>query len=148
MPCGSFRRDCATMGDIDLVILDGSDVASDLLELGLSLTEDGYPRREFSLAVPWLKAAGLKVDLWTPADGMVGSCIVHATGSGLHNVLMRRFGYARGLKFTWAGVQDSDGKFIAGETEASCFEALGWPMMPPTLREEVLDWALPLVKDL
>lgn len=148
LPCGSYRRECQTMGDIDLVIMDGSDVKADLLGLGLRIKDDDDPRTEFEMDVPWSKRP-IKLDLWTPIPGRIGACVMHATGSGLHNVLMRRHGLARGLHFSWAGViRLSDKAVLAAQTEDECFAALGWPNHPPQMRENVRDWVGPLMEAL
>lgn len=147
LACGSYRRGCSEMGDIDLVaVSDPSSVPSALLDIGLELVSVGTPRWQFALPVPWIKSRPLKVDVWFPLPGRVGACVAHTTGSGMHNVLMRRFGISRGLLFTWAGVSRiATGEDVAGETEESVFEALGWPMLPPEGREDVLSWAAPMM---
>lgn len=112
------------------------------------MVEIGITRWEFALDTDWCSSP-IKVDLWLPRMGMTGACIAHATGSGMHNVLMRRYGIHHGLMFTCMGVERiSDGTVIAGETEQSVFEALGWPMLPPEEREHVLDWASPIMDSL
>lgn len=149
LPCGSYRRLCPEMGDIDLVCLSEASAVPDRLQaLGIRLVEPGVPRWVFALDVDWCPRP-IKVDLWVPLPGMLGACIAHATGSGMHNVLMRRYGFSRGLSFTWAGVSRlSDGVVVAGGTESSVFEALGWPMLPPEGRESVVEWALPLMESI
>lgn len=137
------------MGDIDIVCVGDPGVAlARFRELGLRPVEAGLPRSEFALDVDWCPRP-IKVDLWFPLPGMAGACIVHATGSGIHNVLMRRYGFSRGLAFTWAGVtRTSDGAVVAGATEESVFESIGWPMLPPVERENVVEWALPLMESI
>lgn len=144
--CGSYRRGVSSMGDIDLVVVnDAERVPAALLSLGLELVSAGVPRWEFSLPVPWMPKP-LKVDVWFPLPGRIGACITHATGGGIHNVLMRRFGISRGLRFTWFGVERiATRENVAGETEESVFDALGWPMLPPERREDVISWAGPIM---
>lgn len=147
--CGSYRRNTPVMGDIDLVcVRDQHSVPELLINAGVTLVSPGVPRWEFALPVPWMSKP-VKVDVWFPRPERVGACLVHATGSGMHNVLMRRFGISRGLRFTWFGVERiATGENVAGETEESVFEALNWPMLPPEEREDVLSWAAPLMDSL
>lgn len=137
------------MGDIDFVCLsEGAAVARRLQDIGVRLVASGVPRWEFALDTDWCPRP-IKVDVWIPRPGMLGACVAHATGSGMHNVLMRRYGFSHGLSFTWAGVaRVSDGVTVAGETEESVFQALGWPMLPPDRREDVIEWALPLMESI
>lgn len=145
--CGSYRRGCDQIGDIDLVNVSGAPIEELLLSAGCRVVERGSPRTEYCIDVSWCKRP-LKVDVWEPVDGRIGACILHATGSGIHNTLMRRFGFSRGFKITWAGVERlSDGQIIAGLTEKECFDAIGWPHREPANREEI-DWALALVEHL
>lgn len=143
--CGSYRRGCSKMGDIDLVSTGVT--VEDLQALGLRLVHPGNPRNEFAMDVSWSKRP-IKVDLWTPVEGRLGSCVLHATGSGLHNVLMRRWAISRGLRFDWLGVRDGEGNVLAAATEEECCLAMGWPFHPPEMRENVLSWATPIMEKL
>lgn len=146
--CGSFRRGCAGIGDIDLV-LDGLDTQSALDALighGLELISRDTPRCELSLPVDWMRQP-LKVDVWTPREGALGACLLHATGPGMGNAVMRRWAFQRGLSLTWQGVRRlCDDEWIAGATEEECCDAIDWPYMPPEHRERFPEWIGPYLE--
>lgn len=146
--CGSLRRLAATCGDIDLVISDGSAVVSDLVSMGLTVTSVGEPRTRLHMEHPSLRC-GIEVDVWAPRPGHLGACVMHATGSARLNMVMRRWGFMHGLQLSWQGVRDREtGLWIAGETEEDCCEALGWPCVPPEMRDRPDRWIVPYLEEM
>ncbi|MFB6172646.1 MAG: DNA polymerase/3'-5' exonuclease PolX [Haloarculaceae archaeon] len=141
---GSLRRWRATIGDVDVLVASESpeavvdafvdwDRATDVVEAGESKAA--------------IRVAGLRVDLRVVAPGEFGSALQYFTGSKAHNVRLRNRAIDRDLKmneygvFDVAGVADPDagqrvGDRVAGETEASMYEALDLSWMPPELRED------------
>lgn len=150
--CGSLRRLRPTAGDVDLV-LDGPDL-SDALEalrgLGCEVVVpagDG-PRTE-------LRLGHLQVDVWSPASpDSVGACVLHATGSGIHNTVMRRWArLVHGCQVTWRGVHRiSDGLRLDDGTEDGVRRVVGWPLLTPGDREvdpfRPPDWLLPFLAEM
>ena len=145
IPAGSYRRGCESVGDIDLVLCGISRTeATDLLvSHGLRLQEAGSPRDHFHMDVSWMSAP-LSVDVWTPSPGMVGACVFHATGPGMHNAIMRRWAFSHGYSVTWRGVQHLEsGEWVAGATEQEICDVIGWPCALPEHRERFAEWVGP-----
>jgi DNA polymerase (family 10) len=139
---GSIRRWRPTVGDVD--VLAAADDRSAAVE---AFTD--WPAAETVIEAGGDKASvradGVRVDLRVVAPGEFGSALQYFTGSKQHNVELRNRAIDRDLKMNEYGVFDvSDapdaddqraGRRIAGETEASMYEALGLPWIPPELRE-------------
>ncbi|WP_247008362.1 DNA polymerase/3'-5' exonuclease PolX [Halorientalis litorea] len=139
---GSIRRWRPTIGDVDVLV--GSEdadavvaaftdwpPADDIIEAGTSKAS--------------LRADDFRVDLRVVVPEEFGSALQYFTGSKDHNVALRNRAIERDLKVNEYGVfdvsdTDSDdqraGERIAGDTEASMYEALGLPWIPPELRED------------
>lgn len=145
--CGSLRRGSATCGDVDLVLSESlrKDEAVDILvrKGGLFLEDVGDPRTELSVAVPWT-GQRVKVDVWQGLPGRTGSCIFHATGSGMFNTILRRWAKHEGGILSWRGVFDRDGLQLDDGTEEGCLAALGLPWIPPEEREDAITLLRPL----
>lgn len=143
---GSNRRGSVTCGDIDLVLngIARDEAIAALLAKGLTLDVSEQPRDELSLAVTW-SPLRLKVDVWTPKTGSEGACLMHATGPGLYNSVMRRWARMQDMRLSHDGVWRGDER-IAGATEQECCEALGWPNPPPEHRERFMEWIDPYLE--
>lgn len=147
--CGSLRRGCVMVGDIDLVLPGGSGTEralESLRSIGWTVVDRGRPRTR--LVRPF-KSSPLELDLWTADDEALGACVMHATGCGMLNTVMRRWGFMHGMRLSWRGVQRmTDGVWLGRATEEECCAALGWPCMPPEDREEFLCWAQPFLDEM
>jgi DNA polymerase (family 10) len=129
---GSLRRERPTVGDIDLVAVSeaGTPVTRRFVE---------YPKVRDVLASGRTRASvvlesGLQVDLRVVPQRSYGAALLYFTGSKQYSIELRKRAIARGLKLNEYGLF-SGGKQIAGETEASIYDALGLPWVPPTQRE-------------
>lgn len=143
---GSLRRGTSKVGDVDLILngISKKETRVLLISDGFTLDVHDDPRDEFSIILPW-SPFPIKVDVWTPAVGFEGACLMHATGPGMYNSVMRRWASMNGLKLRWDGVWRGDER-IAGATEQECCEALGWPNPPPDHRERFLEWIDPYLE--
>ena len=136
MACGSLRRRRRWVGDVDLV-LDGvpPDEALRMLgDLGLRVVSPAGDGPRTGLVTP----AGIPVDVWSPGGPTgLGPCVLHATGSGVHNALMRRWARTvHGLSATWRGVHDpTTGVRLDDGTEDGIRRLLCWPLLEPWERE-------------
>jgi len=152
---GSYRRGKEEMGDVEIVVDYGSEVARRRILNAWGqdpVQKNGRPRYEFTFVVD-----GLQFDVGLAAKGFLGAMLLAKTGSANFNPLLRcrarRLGYLLnqyGL-FEEAGDRKPDyivasgkGKGsrwvrIAGETEEEIFAALGLRLIPPE-RRSVESW--------
>lgn len=132
---GSFRRGCACVHDLDLVVACEaySPVVLTLLNAGLEpirLKKDG------SVAgfIWQLEDVPLRIELYRAKPGCWGAEVLYATGSGRFNIEQRARAKRMGFKLSNYGLF-SDGKIIAGETEWEIFATLGEPYLSPEERD-------------
>jgi DNA polymerase (family X) len=130
---GSYRRMRATVGDIDMVAIAAPDSA--IMERFVAYPDvdqvlSNGPTRSSVLIDP-----GLQIDLRSLTDESFGAAMVYFTGSKAHNIAIRRMGQERGLKINEYGVF-REAVRIAGDTEASVYETVDLPWIPPELRED------------
>ncbi len=140
---GSIRRWRDTTGDVDVLV--ASTAAPEVIEafVGLPAAIDTIEAGDSKASV---RADGLQVDLRVVVPDEFGAALQYFTGSKDHNVALRNRAIARELKmneygvFDVSDVEDPDagqrvGDRVAGETEASMYDALDLPLVPPELRE-------------
>ncbi|RYJ13054.1 DNA polymerase/3'-5' exonuclease PolX [Halogeometricum borinquense] len=140
---GSIRRWRDTIGDVDVLVAaeSGDSVVEAFTDWPAANTviEAGPSKAS-------VRSSGIRVDLRVVVPEEFGAALQYFTGSKDHNVALRNIAIEKGLKMNEYGVFDvSDvedpetdqraGEKIAGETEASMYEALGLPFIPPELRE-------------
>ncbi len=142
---GSLRRWKATIGDVDVLV--GSDDGERVVEAFTdwpeadALIEAGETKAS-------VRAGGVRVDLRVVVPEEFGSALQYFTGSKEHNVSVRNVAIRRDLKmneygmYDVSGLEDGEadadqraGERVAGDTEASMYEALDMPWIPPELRE-------------
>jgi len=148
---GSYRRGKEEMGDVEIVVDYGSEVARRRILNAWGqdpVQKNGRPRYEFTFVVD-----GLQFDVGLATKKFLGAMLLAKTGSASFNLLLRcrarQFGYLLnqyGL-FEKAGDREPDyiiasgrGKGsrwvrVAGRTEEKIFAALGLKYMPPQERE-------------
>ena len=143
---GSYRRRKETIGDVDLL------VQADLPAPAVMEHFTGFGSVERVVSAGDTRGSvvlrsGLEVDLRVIPDRSFGAALHYFTGSKEHNVAVRQIAQRLGLRVNeWgvfrmpAGVDPEDvgkedGERVAGETEASVFEAVGMTWVPPVLRE-------------
>ncbi|MUV58996.1 helix-hairpin-helix domain-containing protein, partial [Halogeometricum sp. CBA1124] len=140
---GSIRRWRDTIGDVDVL------VASESGEAVVEAFTD-WPAANTVIEAGTGKASvrsnGIRVDLRVVVPEEFGAALQYFTGNKDHNVALRNIAIDRALKMNEYGVfdvsevEDPDadqraGDRVAGETEASMYEALDLPFVPPELRE-------------
>ncbi len=129
---GSYRRMRETVGDLDLVVT--ADAGSPVMAHFKAYDEVREVLAAGATRASVLLRSGLQVDLRVVAEESYGAALCYFTGSKAHNIALRRMAQERGLKVNEYGVFKGDHR-IAGETEASLYQALGLPPIPPELRE-------------
>ncbi|HTV01467.1 MAG TPA: DNA polymerase/3'-5' exonuclease PolX [Luteitalea sp.] len=130
---GSLRRGAETCGDLDVLATDAPPevmdhfVASPRVERVLG---QGPTKSSVRLA------KGLQADLRLVPRESRGAAMQYFTGSKSHNIELRDRAIRLGFKLNEYGLfRVDDDVRIAGESEASIYEALGLPWIAPELRE-------------
>jgi DNA polymerase (family 10) len=133
---GSLRRRRETVRDLD-VIAGADDPAA--------VTADFVAR-------PWVvevaargdtkatvvSADGLRFDLRVVPPDCFGNLLQHFTGSKQHNVALREEAVRRHLSISEYGIQDTEtGEVFTDKTEEAMYKRLGYPWIPPELRENM-----------
>jgi DNA polymerase (family 10) len=134
---GSLRRGCDTVGNLDFVA--ETDDAQNVVA--------GFTGSPFVLKVVEASDSGATICMRpgiearlrcaTPAE--FGSVFFHLTGSAAHVEAARERAAGMGLELKPDGLYQA-GKRIAGEDEASIYEALGVQFIEPELREASGEW--------
>jgi DNA polymerase (family 10) len=129
---GSYRRSRETVGDLDILVTarKGSPVMDRFVEYDevKNVLSQGATRSSIVLR------CGLQVDVRQVEQASFGAALQYFTGSKSHNIAIRRRGQQRGLKINEYGVFRFE-KRLAGKTEASVYQTLDLPFIPPELRE-------------
>jgi DNA polymerase (family 10) len=139
---GSYRRGKETVGDLDALVVstDHNQVMDCFGEFeGVSET---LVRGDTKMSVRLV--SGLQIDLRVVPQESFGAALQYFTGSKEHNVVLRGLAKQQGLKINEYGVfrvQDDQQEYIAGETEADVYAALGLPVIAPELRENRHEFA-------
>ncbi len=81
---------------------------------------------------------GLRFDLRVVPPESYGNLLHHFTGSKQHNVALREEAVRRKLSISEYGIQDTEtGEVFTDKTEESMYKRLGYPWIPPELRENM-----------
>ncbi|MFO0695242.1 MAG: DNA polymerase/3'-5' exonuclease PolX [Polyangiales bacterium] len=130
---GSYRRGKETVGDLDVLVAAKGKTHVVERFVGYDEVVEVLARGDTRAAVRL--RSGIQVDLRLVPEESFGAALHYFTGSKAHNVAVRKRAQERGLKLNEYGVFLGEER-IAGETEASVFEAVGLPFVPPELRED------------
>jgi DNA polymerase (family 10) len=130
---GSFRRMRETVGDLDILVT--ASAGSPVMQRFTAYDEVAdVPSAGTTRASVVLKS-GLQVDLRVVEKASYGAALHYFTGSKAHNIAIRRIAQKLGLKVNEYGVFRGTGR-IAGADEASVYQSVGLPYIPPELRED------------
>jgi DNA polymerase (family 10) len=133
---GSVRRLKEQVRDLDIIA-----TASDPAALIEHFTQ--LPWVEEIVAKGRTKATvvasdGLRFDLRVVPPESYGNLLHHFTGSKQHNVALREEAVRRKLSISEYGIQDTEtGEVFTDKTEEAMFKRLGYPWIPPELRENM-----------
>jgi DNA polymerase (family 10) len=129
---GSFRRCKETVGDLDILVT--TTHPQPVVERFTRYDEVKEVLSRGTTRSTVILRNGLQVDLRVVKPESFGAALHYFTGSKQHNIAIRRRGQQRGLKINEYGVFKGE-RSIAGKTEASVYQAVGLPYIPPELRE-------------
>jgi DNA polymerase (family X) len=133
---GSVRRLKEQVRDLDIIA-----TASDPSALTEYFTQ--LPWVEEVVAKGKTKATvvandGLRFDLRVVPPEAYGNLLQHFTGSKQHNVALREEAVRRKLSISEYGIQDTEtGEVFTDKTEEAMYKRLGYPWIPPELRENM-----------
>lgn len=135
---GSLRRMKETIGDIDILVT--SDAPETVMQQFLELDLVGEVLVHGPTKSSVLTKAGLQADLRVVPPESFGAALQYFTGSKQHNVRLRDLAVRSKIKLNEYGVFRLHGKAekrIGGGREEEMYEALGLPMIPPEMREDL-----------
>jgi DNA polymerase (family 10) len=132
---GSLRRGRETIGDLDILVT-GPGAAGALHHLV------AHPKSQEILGQGGNKASvtfgmeRLQVDVRALPHESFGAAMQYFTGSKEHNVVLRTNAIKLGLTLNEYGLFTLEGnQRVAGETEEEVYQRIGYPWIPPELRE-------------
>jgi DNA polymerase (family 10) len=131
---GSLRRWRETVGDLDLLV--GSSHPVDVMQAFLDFPEIGRVLGQGETKASVELNNGLRMQIWVHPPERFGSALQYATGSKEHSVKLREWALKQGLSLSEHGFKREDDTEILCADEASVYEALGLPWIPPELRED------------
>jgi len=139
---GSLRRGCATVGDVDLLVVaeDPRPAMAALREHGDVAEVLGSGDTKTSVRLE----GDLQVDLRVVQAASFGAAWQYFTGSKAHNVALRQRAIDHGLRLSEYGVfrgggdvgDPERGERLVGADEREVYRALGLDWIPPELRED------------
>ena len=132
---GSLRRMRETIGDVDLLV--ASTEPAPVMELFVELPSVRRVLAHGDTKSSIITDRGLQVDLRVVPSDVWGAAMIYFTGSKAHNVRIRERAVREGLKLSEYGLFDAkSGDLLAAATEEEVYARLGFPYIPPTLRED------------
>ncbi len=131
---GSLRRFQETIGDLDFVGV--SDDPKSVMDLLVSLPVVDRILGHGLTKTSVILHGGLQLDLRLVEPRDFGSLLQHFTGNAQHNILLREYAVARGLKVSEYGLEDvAAGTTRHFEDEAGIYAALDLQFIPTELRQ-------------
>ena len=133
-PAGSLRRGRETVGDLDLLVT-GPNAAAVLERFVAHSKVDEILGRGENKASAKVGHEGLQVDVRALPKESFGAAMQYFTGSKDHNVAVRTRAVKMGFKLSEYGLyRVEDDRKVAGESEESIYETLGFRWIPRKLR--------------
>lgn len=130
---GSVRRWQETVGDLDLVGVSDDPVAVMARLVALPEVERTIAHGRTKTSV--ILHGGLQLDLRLVEPRDFGSLLQHFSGGQQHNILLREYAVARGLKISEYGIATvASGEVAHFEDEESLYAFLGLQYIAPELR--------------
>ena len=138
--CGSYRRGVQRSGDID-VLIQRSSTMYDLGYLVQTLEEDGFLVAKLSggdnkyNGICHFRDRYCRIDLLLTTESEYPAALLHFTGSGLFNQLIRYEANKQGYKLSNLGLSRRDtGEVIEVHSEREIFDKLGVKYLEPNER--------------
>ncbi len=133
---GSVRRLKEQVRDLDIIATASDPSALIDYFTSLAWVEEVVAKGKTKATV--VSNDGLRFDLRVVPPESYGNLLQHFTGSKQHNVALREEAVRRKLSISEYGVQDVEtGKVHTDRTEEGLYKRLGYPWIPPELRENM-----------
>jgi len=134
---GSIRRNKDMVGDIDMVIIPKPPVDEFIEKIKQTIEFDyGGKKKLFGMF------NGRPINIFITTLESFGACVYQTTGPALYNVYVRQRAKHKKMKLNEYGLFNREtNEKIAGDTEESIFQALGWDYTEPTQRQAP-EWVL------
>lgn len=128
---GSIRQGKEMVGDVDIVIIPKTPVDEFIAKIKETIEfEYGGKKKLFGMFM------GRPVNIFITTAESYGACLYQSTGPAMYNVHVRQVAKRKKFKLNEYGLYDRDTDVkVAGDTEESIFEALGWKYKEPTERK-------------
>lgn len=132
---GSLRRLAPTIGDIDIALTTRSPKT-----IEEHLAKFPHNRKLVSAGehmITFVHSSGQQIDVkMVENTKQWGSLLQHYTGSKMHNIRLRTYAQEKGLSLSEYGIT-KNGKITPYSTEKDFYQALGLPLIPPEMREDM-----------
>lgn len=128
---GSIRQGKEMVGDVDIVIIPKDPVDEFIVKIKEKIEfEYGGSKKLFGMY------KDRPINIFITNEGSYGACLYQSTGPAMYNVHKRKLAKSKGFKLNEYGLfnRETDEK-VAGETEESIFEAMGWTYKEPHQRK-------------
>jgi DNA polymerase (family 10) len=133
--CGSLRRFCETVGDVDVVVAATSPGPVMDALVSMNVVDRVLVRGDSKTSV--VTRRGTQVDVRVVAQEALGAARLYFTGSKGHNIKLRQRALARGWTLNEYALSEIEGgRIIARSTEEQIYQALGLRFIPAVLRED------------
>jgi DNA polymerase (family 10) len=128
---GSIRQGKEMVGDVDIVIIPKTPVDEFITKIKETIEfEYGGTKKLFGMFM------GRPVNIFITNEDSYGACLYQSTGPAMYNVHKRRLAKSKGFKLNEYGLFNREtNEKVAGHTEESIFETLGWSYKEPTERK-------------
>jgi DNA polymerase (family 10) len=128
---GSIRRNKEMVGDIDIAIIPKTPIDEFILKIKETIEFDyGGKKKLFGMF------NGRPINIFITTMESFGACIYQTTGPAMYNVFVRQRAKQKKLKLNEYGLFNREtNEKVAGDTEESIFQALGWDYIEPTQRQ-------------
>lgn len=136
---GSWRRNAAMIGDLDILVISEGSLSPDLLEPGIVLPSVVTWQRSGPRIANGdidLPDGPLHVDLWQAPPRSRGAMLCFFTGPMELNLVQRRRAKAMGMAFSQNALADrATGRQLDDGTEEDIYRVLGMPFLTPEERQ-------------
>lgn len=119
--CGSYRRGCEVVGDLDWVVVPKEGDELKLINQIHKLAKEVLVSGQRKVAI--VGASGIQADFTIVAEDVFESAVLHSTGSKLFNIKCRARAKNRGWKLSQYGLFNGKGRKIA-KTELGVLESI------------------------